>query len=174
MDPSWIPDVYFPVENPLAITLNLDSTTSNWINPNTYRMSFNVDSALNTLINIDVNSSPSRDTAGNIGTGLLTPNLFSIIINTGIGVGERSFGDLMIFYPNPVHTGETARLIVPRAENDWVILVWDARGSEVARLQGTAGKDAIDVPTNEFEPGLYFLQYKCGQFGGTLPFVIDH
>lgn len=172
MDPAMVPDVYFPVENPLTNTLTMDSSASGWINASTYQVIFNVDSALNTLINIDVNSSPARDTAGNMGTGLLTPNLFSIIINTGFGTGERSFDDLLIFYPNPVQSGESARLIVPFAESNWQVSIFDVRGSEVARLQGAAGAEAIDVPSRDLEPGLYLLEYKCGQYSGTLPFVI--
>jgi hypothetical protein len=172
MDPSYTPDVYFPVEDPLATTLNLDSTASNWVNTNTYRVVFDVDSALNTLINIDVNSSPARDTIGNMGVGLLSSDLFSIIINTGFATDERDLADLLIFYPNPVRSGENGRLIVPLSESDWQVSVFDVRGVEVAHLYGDAGDEVINIPSSALKPGFYLLKYQCSQFSGSLPFII--
>ena len=174
MDASIRPNVYFPVENPLAVTLSPDSASSAWIGADTYRFVFDVDSALNTLINIDVNSSPVIDTAGNMGTGLLSPDLFSIIINTGFSIGEQSLENVLIFYPNPLPVEQTARLMVPEALSNWRVRIYDVRGVQVAEYRGKEAHGVIDIPSRGLLPGSYLLQYECDEMSAVIPFMIRH
>ncbi len=172
MDTSISPQLAFPVEDPLSTSLSFNPVKSSWLNLTAYRAYFDVDSALNTLLNIDVTSSPVKDTIGNDGTGLLKADLFSIQINTSFGVDGTSIRLPLILYPNPVQSGHPVFLSLPFPAESWKLGVYDLQGQLMNSTSGHSGTRLIEIPIQDLSTGSYLVQfYREGEVY-TLPFII--
>lgn len=171
MDTTISPQLFFPVENPTS-TLTLDPINSYWLSSNTYRALYDVDSAMNVLINIDINSSPLADTSGNMGTGILTPDRFSIIINTAFGIDGEASAVPIVFFPNPLLAGTVGTLALPFTADQYQIEVYDLRGKLLKEISGNGGSRLVDIPTEGLSSGSYLVHFHQDGAVFSVPIII--
>ncbi len=114
MDTTIIPQVIFPVENPIGRTLAHISAINGWVDSATFVIGYDVADSSETLKNIDVKVSGARDKNGNIqiefsdankfSIDTENPNLISVTANvdtiTNINIGSATFKLEMIFDEN--------------------------------------------------------------------------
>ena len=170
MDTSAVPLLSFPVEDPSPV-LSL-STSSHWVNSNSYRVYFDVDSTLLSLMDIDMSSSALKDTIGNVGTGGASADGFSILINTSFDVKEVGSLSPIVLYPNPVKQGGSTQLLLPFDLARATLEIFTSNGRLVKSFNASTAGRNIEISVEDLTPGTYFIHFQQDQLSFSLPLVI--
>ncbi|MEZ4686876.1 MAG: hypothetical protein R3B47_12665 [Bacteroidia bacterium] len=90
MDQNSIPVADFPAENPLSISLSLNTDSSRWLDPTTFEARYDVSDSANSLMDIDVGLALATDLAQNNLLPFVQPDVFNIDIRdtTTVGIEE--------------------------------------------------------------------------------------
>jgi len=158
MDP-FEPLVSFPDENPLTNSLDPNPSNSGWLNDVTYSAVFDVNSATETLEDIDVQFGIAKDEAGNTQVNALYSDYFSIMIDSTVTVSEMMLDENTLFlFPNPVQPNDWINLNNSSLDGIVLYSIYDLNGKLVAQNQDqlTSGT-TLAIPTTSLESGMYIM-----------------
>ncbi len=100
---------------------------------------------------------PNAILAGNFASEELSTNY-----QLGTSTGEISrLSDLVKVYPNPVRSGQPAKLSIEGSILPVIIRISDVHGTVMRELN--INTSSIDLPCNELQPGIYFVNIKDNQ-----------
>ncbi|MDZ7847983.1 MAG: T9SS type A sorting domain-containing protein [Owenweeksia sp.] len=158
MDTTMLPNLSFPVEDPTAITLTYNPGSSYWMNPATFMAFYDVDSAVHSMNDIDVEGGMGQDKAGNPDTALLLADHFHINIVSDVSLAEFSWADKIELYPNPVRSGQHISLSISGLEKDLSLQLFDMQGRRVYSGQLKSAAVVVkDISTTNLPVGAYLL-----------------
>ena len=156
MNTAVDPIVEFPVEDPMSLILNEES--SSWINSTTYVASFDIENVVAILENIDVSLSEVFDEAGNEPMEAYFADYFNI--NIPVNVQELSpLSNGILLYPNPVATGNNFNLFFLQELDNVQLKLLDTQGRVLSSKQiRPLANSSYEVSTIGLASGIYFVQ----------------
>ncbi len=178
MDQAGMPSVGFPVENPLAKVLTLNTDSSQWLDATTYAARYDVADSVETLLDIDLDLSMGMDLVQNELVSFTEADVFHISIldtttSTGLFPNLAAANALMKAYPNPISEGQS--LVVE--PGFWEpVLQWqlfNAKGQLVASesIRMAADQDDFKVDVQGHAAGIYLLRVIGGEQQGVVRIV---
>lgn len=170
VDQSFIPVLFFPMEDPSA-TLELNTGTSDWVSVNTYRFDYDVNEGLSALALIDLELSNVFDTVGNPIENSLTADVFSIDIVSGLE--DLPHTVQFIVYPNPAGNGEEILVQFNNEIIQGTIQLLDPLGRIIEVWVVNSGSHSgLRIETRGLSAGNYSLNYIYGNQHSEHPIVI--
>lgn len=162
MDTLELPQVLFPVENPLATTLSPNNANSKWLDTNSFEAWFDVAGTLHTLLDIDLQVAMCLDAVGNSQANFVATDLFDIDIDSypvGIETPITAETTAIQLYPNPAKVNDHFYLTLATQEAVRVE-IWNLQGQVVHHQQvaPTLQPQTVSIPTHTFEQGLYLVR----------------
>lgn len=143
-------NVGFPVEDPAAQTLTLNTT--NWVNDQLFIAQYDVANSHETLLNIDVSVGSAEDVCENDVGSDARADVFSIVMEPS-AISDPDMVNLTV-YPNPVTAGDQLIVRSDQLLNGVFYLV-DAHGRIV--VEEGASQMTI-VETDQLRSGVYVLR----------------
>lgn len=156
MDTNIIPNVNFPVEDPLAASLSYNATASYWISSDRFIAIYDV-LALQNLMDIDVQVDLALDSLGNSQLqGNLVDNfsIFNNIESTNL-LEEASISLL----PNPLKAGQAIQIQLQGISGVGSLELYDVQG-RLLLSQNWENLNLIQLPSNQLEAGQYLLKFQ--------------
>ena len=156
MQSNTAPVISFPVENPIIMTLNLDSST--WINDSTYTASYDIDSLTTNLFDIDVAVSSAKNLLGNVQDQHQEADLFSVYKGITLDIGELVTNKVRV-YPNPVKVGTPIKLDFPNSNTEINLQLYNTSGQLVTENNGKAKQLVLETGNVALGEYLLIIQY---------------
>ena len=138
----------------------MTETAADWINENTYQVYFDVDSAVEVLMDIDVVVTGAMDEAGNEQNDAGFDDFFDIVIETVTSVEDNNLelSDLAL-YPNPVQSGMEFIVEIGGQVDKLSWQLIDQNGRIVMAEEGIAIHNGqMNISTSNLPAGMYFVR----------------
>lgn len=169
MDPGFIPQIFFPDEDPLNV-LSVNSELSQWLSSSVYKTTFNVGDITETISEIDVECALGQDLSGNTSEFFVDVNKFSITAD--VSIFENSDSDFLI-YPNPALQGFDAMLKGNALQSGLDVEVYNHLGQKVmSTFIFDFSSGVARLPVKLLAPGVYFIQFGQNESAAACKLVI--
>jgi hypothetical protein len=164
MDTEIAPVLLFDPPIPQDV-LALNEGASEWLNSTAYQWRYDVGTVYAEVDPVAITISAARDQAENSMVDSTDPAYFSISLLVGIAEVGGSIG--LDAYPNPVPSGASLMLTVPRSMNDVTIELIDVQGRIIRKdPHRSISAGTFEYPLSRTVSGLYLLRLTSPSFVG--------
>ena len=164
MDLSKAPDISFPVEDPLALSLTYNPDSSYWISPTQFVVAYDVSSTPDQVLDVDIMMELGNDPGGNQQIVHSYMNVFSVFKQVGFGLNDYFSADGLRTYPNPLHNGENIYISFKETSVNGIVELKDLQGRLVYKREfSTDNGNVISVSTEGLHSGTYLLSIQSGK-----------
>lgn len=170
MDPAYLPDFAFVVDEDTLELLSLNLANSAWLDDTRFEAVFDLDAEPVSLAEVDVHIRSARDLAGNAGLTSIFAALVSIE-TTPVQTRHVNAAAPLVLFPNPLSRQQALKFELDVAAQDLELVVSNLIGEVVykeSHLSLNSGIHSINLPI--LPPGVYFVNigHRDGRQAGKL------
>jgi len=161
MNTDVLPEVVLISDDQLENILALNASESEWLNPFSYKIVYDVSPVAVNIENIGITLSSARDLAGNEMLELSEQTFFSINLNPAFAGNVSSSGGFFNAFPNPLRAGNNLNIYLPAKSKKNLIEVFDASGKSLILNNLSEGKltdGKFVISTSGLASGIYTMR----------------
>jgi hypothetical protein len=161
MNTGVLPEIALISDDQPENILALNAGESEWLNPFSYKLVYDVSPVAVNIENIGIALSSAQDLAGNEMLDLSEETFFSINLNPAFAGNVSSSGGFFNAFPNPLRSGNNLNVYLPAKSKKNLIEVFDASGKSLILNNLSEGKltdGKFVISTSGLASGIYTMR----------------
>jgi hypothetical protein len=155
--------------------LTLNTEDSEWLNPFSYKLVYDVNPIAVNIFNIGVSLSAASDLAGNEMLIYSEESLFSINLNPASDGIQTESGSFYTVFPNPLKSGNNLNINLPVKSKKNLIEIFDASGKSLILNNLSEGKlsdGKFVISTAGLSSGIYTMRVTSDERSEVVRLVV--